>query len=142
MNSDEWRKATNLLKPRKFHTCLSIKGENNRIERVIVMGGRSLFGDQSQTVEILDVDTMQFKYGPPLPKAISRFSSVVSYAEHSHGRIYVLGGKDVNKKDLSSIYVASAEMLSNQTWEYIGDMTRKRSHFHTFVLPDNFFPKC
>ena len=87
------------------------------------MGGRRLALNHRKAVEILDVDTMQFNYGPPMPKPIERFSSVASYAENFHGRIYVMGGKDVNKKGLSSIYVTSAEMVSNQTWVHIGDMS-------------------
>ena len=106
------------------------------------MGGRTTGNSLSNTVEILNVETNKFIQGPSLPKSVEKFSSVVSYAENYRGIVYILGGKSGNGQELSSIHKISAEMLSNQQWVKIGDMSKTRSSFNTFLLGDNFFPRC
>ena len=125
-----------------YHSCLSIKGENNQVEKVVTIGGKTTGNLLTNTVEVLKVEKMQFEYGPALPKFVEKFSALIINSENSHGMIYVLGGNELHKGSLSSIYVISAEILSNQTWMHIGDMSRTRSRFQTFSLPDNFSLQC
>ena len=88
VTGDVWRTAAMIHGGRSGHGCAGLPGDQDRVERVVVVGGDTYPGDVSRMVELYTLATNSWSELAPLPWSVTGAPGVI----WSNGHILVMGG--------------------------------------------------
>ena len=116
------------------------------VTQIVVMGGKS-YGSgtyQISSTEVLDVDTMTWGIGPPLPFEVFGNKGVESVSGSYLG--FSSGGNTVHSTQQSTkhskIYGLKNTSENMYIWEEVQSMTKAR-YIHSIVnAPSSLLPNC
>ena len=112
-----------------FAGCSRMVNPTNGARSIVIAGG-IYNGEFSTTTDILDLQTLQWKRGPPLPITLARAQML----EHYNGGVIVIGGESRGNTYRDEIFYLPAE---SDSWIKLPQrLRRKRSHHVAFPIPD------
>ena len=109
------------------------------VTKIVVMVGYS--SEIISSTEILDVSTMTWAMGPPLPITILGNQGVESYTDTSLGLSTGGNGGSGNKR-IKKIYSLQNTSDEGYTWEEVYSMTAARDHHSAVNAPTSLLPNC
>ena len=137
VTTNNWTSGPRLLTGRRWHGCFHIK-ENNVVTKVVVMGGttsRYHGRELLSSTEILDVNTMTWGEGPPLPISLYGNKGVQSVSYPYLG--FTTGGSGTTGRQ-NKIYGLRQINETVYTWEEVHSMTKGR-YRHSAVNAPHFY---
>ena len=136
VTTDKWTSGPRLLTPRARHGCFHIK-YNNIVTQIVVMGG--VGSAPLSSTEVLDVSTMTWSIGPPLPTSFYDNRGVQSVDDSYLG--FSTGGYG-NSKRQNQIIGLKRTNKDFYSWEYVHSMTTPRNAHSVVNAPGSFLPNC
>ena len=108
--------------------------------KIYFIGGTSA-SDQNIN-QIYDADTDTWSFGAPTPTPVSSAQACATSGLLAPKRIYVIGGRDLSRRDLSSNDGVSLNQVynpQNDSWTTGAPMPTGRFQFHMTVLNDQLY---
>ena len=138
MGTNHWSSGPSLLRARQNHGCFSIK-DNNVVTHIVVMGGAGYLSSS----EILDVNTMTWATGPPLPVPVNVNRGVESvdgtYLGFSTGGNGRHGNRVLRESKILGLKKTSENVYF---WEEVHSMTTARNTHSIVNAPNSLLPNC
>jgi hypothetical protein len=136
--TEKWSPGPNLNIARHSHGCGKIQDSNNGTFLIVSGGGySSVLTDITDSTEILEPGSNEWRQGPKLPMAITEATMV---EDTTTKRLLLVGGWDPLQLPINRLYQLVSPLTVTSQWEELPQKLEfaRSSHPVAFLIPDHF----